>query len=1176
MNKNKTINNKEIIILPSDDENNSNKLLKKIKQIYVIPKNFQKRIIYKKSMNEKINGNNNLGNQINAEDYNQLKEKSFNYENSSIVSNGLFNNNGNFIEENKNISHNLQQNDINGDDIQFINNTDIDYNTIIKKNGDNSKNNYNAYRKLLQSTEILVNNYIPETGQNMLIKYSPESQQENQIQILGNNNDGNQNIQYTINQNDYSYNQNIKDKSPNENNTNLNEVIHNNDINISYGTNFNYNPKPSNLNYNQNRISQVNEIEIIQAPATVHNINDINNLNRISRESELFYESINNGQIIYKNPINYNNNNSISQQTEIYYNNNKIPFENQIVYNNRISYLNEIPNKYKFNFNDNNQIIRESQLNYEFGNKSLFQPKYFTQIDYDKNNNNNFQILRNQPEYKNDNIKLDDILNPRRDYPINNRRSKKIKRQKREQIILPEKNIRNEYIINGSMNEIDPNILEQYILYKELENNDLIQELKKENKKLRKSVSYFEKEREKFNLEKKLFLESRERTLEDNKKKEAKLRKYENDLNNKYLEKEKELKVMMDKLNEGKKAMNNYEIKNILDTQQNEINNKINHINNLNKEIEYKEKKIIELNNKYNELKANIDKSKSYNKNFDIQDNDNYPENNLEDIKDNDDFPENNKNNNFNNEKYDINTIQNNQFMAEYDNEKMGSGNKKNDVHESTNDFENFIKNISDNSQQIENNSKKEENFNENNLNEQIEPNEQYEEYEQNDLNEDNNDLNDQIYPNNNQDIQNNNFPDDGNNYNNNLGNQNNNKIEDEEQLSGNKNNDDTMSYDNKNELSEENNNVDEIIEDLVVNEYNPCLGLLKIENPICMNAVIQCFSHIPEITNCIINIHADTFFKNKLSKKNLEFLRNYRKVLINLFFPEKVLNINKNPYMPNDFRISLYNVNPLFKENEYIKIEDFLDFLIKKLHSDLNTKNNNEIIINKNLNSQNESDVLAAFLQDFANKNNSCISKTLYGIFKTTFYCHQCQNNFYNYDSYYYLSFNISKVLEHKINKFKKDVEDLDIMDCLDYFQRTETLLGDRGIFCPICGRNTESSSIKNIYSSRTVLIFYLDRNNNNNDIDESNINFDYKEKINLRDYVQYKKEENKVKEKYFLSGVVNYYEDNYGNGNYKAYCKMGKNNVWYCYDNENVYPIDFKDIKNNGYPVLLFYHKL
>ena len=34
-----------------------------------------------------------------------------------------------------------------------------------------------------------------------------------------------------------------------------------------------------------------------------------------------------------------------------------------------------------------------------------------------------------------------------------------------------------------------------------------------------------------------------------------------------------------------------------------------------------------------------------------------------------------------------------------------------------------------------------------------------------------------------------------------------------------------------------------------------------------------------------------------------------------------------------------------------------------------------------------------------------------------------------------------------------------------------------------------------------------------------------------------------------------------------------MGKNNDWYCYDDENVYPVSFQDIKNNGYPIVLFY---
>ena len=37
-----------------------------------------------------------------------------------------------------------------------------------------------------------------------------------------------------------------------------------------------------------------------------------------------------------------------------------------------------------------------------------------------------------------------------------------------------------------------------------------------------------------------------------------------------------------------------------------------------------------------------------------------------------------------------------------------------------------------------------------------------------------------------------------------------------------------------------------------------------------------------------------------------------------------------------------------------------------------------------------------------------------------------------------------------------------------------------------------------------------------------------------------------------------------------------MGKNNDWYCYDNEDIYTVNFNDIINNGFPVVLFYHKL
>ena len=66
-----------------------------------------------------------------------------------------------------------------------------------------------------------------------------------------------------------------------------------------------------------------------------------------------------------------------------------------------------------------------------------------------------------------------------------------------------------------------------------------------------------------------------------------------------------------------------------------------------------------------------------------------------------------------------------------------------------------------------------------------------------------------------------------------------------------------------------------------------------------------------------------------------------------------------------------------------------------------------------------------------------------------------------------YMVVFKISKILEYKQSKYKKEEIGLNIYDCLDYFQKTETLLGDKGISCPKCKEKTESTCLKNIYSS-------------------------------------------------------------------------------------------------------------
>ena len=587
--------------------------------------------------------------------------------------------------------------------------------------------------------------------------------------------------------------------------------------------------------------------------------------------------------------------------------------------------------------------------------------------------------------------------------------------------------------------------------------------------------------------------------------------------------------------------------------------------------------KVVTFGNNKNSLASNLT-----NNNNDIRDNDSYPENNLKDIKDNDAFPENHLHDIQDNDEYPENHGEDDIIYGNKENQE----NQENEEYEEmAEDFDQYINNQSQN--------EKSQNINENkNINLPMDGQEQEQEQEQEQNKEDKEDDNTEPYnfyqENNNDLMQNKDDEKDNNNMNNNIqGDNNDNKINNEKNDSEsgeidlnnlrqeeldiegnqNKNNQNNIINDHEDEIND-------IVEELNIEEYNPSLGLIKIDYPIYLNSLIQCFAHIPDITNKIINLHIDPYFNKSLSKLNLA--KNYRNLLINFFFPEKVYNMERQAFNPTKFRNTINDLNPLFKNNENIELKEFINYFILKLHDELNTKKDS-LPLNEEKNEmelKNENDVLIDFLKGFTEKNNSIISKTLYGITKYTLYCNQCQNSFYSFHCYSHLYFNLETVLDYKINRYHREDVDLNLNDCLDYYQKAETLRGDNGIFCPSCKTQTESTSIKSIYSTKNVIIFILDRNSGNK-FNQTYINFD--DTLNLRDYVEYKKEGEKNREKFFLGGVVNYYlgEDEL-NGTYNAFVRMGKKSDWYCYEDENVYSVTFDDIKNNGYPVVLFYHKL
>ena len=399
--------------------------------------------------------------------------------------------------------------------------------------------------------------------------------------------------------------------------------------------------------------------------------------------------------------------------------------------------------------------------------------------------------------------------------------------------------------------------------------------------------------------------------------------------------------------------------------------------------------KVVTFGNNKNSYASNYSNNKK-----DIRDNDSHPENNLKDIKDKDSFPENHLHDIQDNDEHPENHGEDDFIYNNKDNANMNNE----EYEEIAEDFDQYINNQSQNENKSQN------------LNENKNMNLPMDEQVKNNKNDDDNDNNTEpynFYQENNNDLMqsknkeldnnikdnnfiNQNIPSDNNfninsnenfNNNNNMNNNDINKLNESESgeidLNNLHNEDlDIEGSQNKNNQNNQNNEyekeINDIVEELFIEEYIPSLGLMKMENPSYLNPLIQCFAHIPDITNKIINLHLDPFFSNSLPDLNLT--KNYRNLLINCYFPEKLTNVEKKAFNPTKFRNTINELNPLFQNNNNIELKEYINFFILKLHDELNIKKdalsqNNEMNNNEE-EIKNENDELINFLKNFTEKN--------------------------------------------------------------------------------------------------------------------------------------------------------------------------------------------------------------
>ena len=347
--------------------------------------------------------------------------------------------------------------------------------------------------------------------------------------------------------------------------------------------------------------------------------------------------------------------------------------------------------------------------------------------------------------------------------------------------------------------------------------------------------------------------------------------------------------------------------------------------------------------------------------------------------------------------------------------------------------------------------------------------------------------------------------------------------------------------------------------------EKSPILvGLDNIGASCYMNATLQSLSNTDKLTDYFF-----TKFNYEPENKEKKISNEYYKLLVNL---HDVNNMNKS-YSPNDFKTIISQENQLFEGKKANDSKDLINFLIERLHKELNiiqTKNNDNN--NYNINQLNENEVLQFFLQDFKNNYRSIISDLFYGVLETKTKCGGCQNIKYNFQIFSFIEFPLEQVNIYCYQKGQRNFinnngknPDIDIYECFDYYHKIDMMTGDNQMYCNLCNCLQDALYSTSLYSTPEYFIINLNRGKNA--VYECKVKFP--ELLNIINFVTFKDGITVYK----LYAVICHYGPSSMSGHFMAYCRNPKNNKWYLYNDSIVTPCTKENQYYDGMPYILFY---
>ena len=321
--------------------------------------------------------------------------------------------------------------------------------------------------------------------------------------------------------------------------------------------------------------------------------------------------------------------------------------------------------------------------------------------------------------------------------------------------------------------------------------------------------------------------------------------------------------------------------------------------------------------------------------------------------------------------------------------------------------------------------------------------------------------------------------------------------------------------------------------------------GLSNFSLNCYMNSLLQCFYHIKGLRTNFID-------PSNFSEDTQKVCHSLSEVMHGLTYGEK------NYFSPKKFKEILGKINPLFEGCKGADVSDLYRTIIDSIINEIpyeypEGEDDEDEGDNTNKqkyyeNAKKEVDLKNPIIQDL-----NYFYETEYDC-PEGYKCYSIQND----TSIMFELIKISKIKRSSIN----------IYDCFEYhFRKVE----NNEFFCSKCECNHINTSQDKFVCLPKVLCLILNRGKGKQFVDK----VEFYEKINIKKYV----DDTFIRPKdrkydYKLIGVSSHMGSSSDFGHYIAYCYRKSQDHYFCFNDESVTPVTFKEIAYD--PYILFYEQI